>query len=208
MRTHLILVTILMVMLTLAGCADVTKVADKTFIDTSKVPMLFYSVDKEAERMLYEAMYTSPVQWNQEDLENVLSARGTLKMAAEYLNEKEKLTGGITFFTLREFLNFTTYAFTIYEKGADGRAAQKGTVRNRDGQINEGVPVLTDREQWIYNKVKDEVWSNLKALRAYINIVSEDINNEVNDQTLARFKEAFKIVENIIPVKLPSGLDF
>ena len=195
------------IMLFIVGCADVTQEADKTFIDSSKLPLMFYSIDKDAERMLYEAMYTSPIKWNPYDLEKVLTARGTLKMAGEYLDQKEKLEGGITFFTLREFLGFTTYAFEQYELGADGRAAQKGIVTDIQGNTKT-EDVLTEQEQWIYKRTKADVWNNLKALRTYIDVVAEDINGAVNAQTLDRFKQAFAIVQTVIPLNLPDNLNF
>ena len=192
--TTLNLVIFAFLFLFISGCADVIKEADSTFIDTTKLPLMFNPVDEEAERMLYEAMYTSPVKWESQALENVLSARGTLKMAGEYLENKEKTKGGITFFTLREFLDFTMYAFTIYESGADNRANQP--------------EVLTDQEKWIYKRVKEDVWANLKSLRAYVDLMAEKIDGEVDKDTVERFKQAFSIVESIIPVKLPDNIDF
>lgn len=201
------LIPILVIPLVLFSCANVNEEADKTFIDTSKLPLMFYSVDKDAERMLYEAMYTSPVKWNPYDLEKVLTARGTLKMADDYLTQREKTQGGITYHTLREFLNFTTYAFEQYEIGADGRAEQIGQVTDI-GDNTKTVDVLTEQEKWIYYRVKSDVWTNLKSLRAYVDAVGEDINTVVDDITIDRFKKAFAIVENVIPVKLPTGIDF
>ena len=196
--------------LSISGCADVIKKADETFIDATRIPIMFNPVDPEAERMLYESMYTSPVKWDPTDLEQVLSARGTLKMAGEYLDNMEKTQGGVTFFTLREFLNFTTYAFAQYELGADGRAYQKGEHCIKEGGmvVCNMVDVLTDRERWIYERVKEDVWTNLRSLRAYVDYMAAQIDGEVNQETIARFKQAFNIVKTIIPINLPTDLDF
>ena len=193
---------LVVVLLTLTSCADVIKEAEQTMIAVDKIPMIVYNVDPEAEEILFEAMYTSPVEWNTYDLEKVVLARGTLKMADEYLDNKAKNQGGITYFTLSEFLDFVTYAFTVYEEGADGRAAQSGNVTDIRGD-EKYVDVLTRQEKWIYARVKEDVWHNLRALRAYVNTVSDDINKKVDERTIDRFKQAYQIIESIVPANLP-----